>query len=214
MAQVEDVAGTTGDTFEDFGSRGTHGRRVGTQEGRVEIALDRLLRAHPQPRLIEGKAPIDPICGGPYLREELDEMGGARREVDGRHVETGQGLPGRRHRILSKLCRGEEPGPGVEELDHVRPCIDLGLQVGGHRPGQHHQSLGGIAGVEGDAEVGKLLGPPTFDQDMRAGSPALPRSRSSPPRDRGTLGRAQSSRRRGLPGAACSSPNAAICPTV
>ena len=154
---------------------------AGEQDCRVQVALDRTrgaqttvtqIRGHPGGGDVQRGLPVDSDdvrADGGHLAEQF---GGVDPEVDHRHPVGSHGVEDAlrvRGHELPVVLQGEESGPGVEELECVDTCLELGAQEGDDRGGQllHqrmpclrlgvHQRLGDAVVLRGAAfdEVGR-----------------------------------------------------------
>src|SRR5690606_8526210 len=117
VAEVEDVSSDRGATLQHLGGGGDDRVWISEEDRRVEIALHRVLAAEASPRLVDRKPPIDPVGGRADLRHRFEQMRAGWSEVDGRHVEVDERLPGGWHDVAAEHIDRNQPCPAVEQLD-------------------------------------------------------------------------------------------------
>ncbi len=108
-------------------------------EGRIQIALHGQVRSDASAGRVERHPPVDTDHVGARRGHEAEELTGAHAEKDGGHAEVRDpvedGPRGREDELLV-LVGGERTGPAVEELDRLRPGLDLGPEEGHRQGGQ------------------------------------------------------------------------------
>ena len=114
---------------EDGVGLGQQGRVVGEDDGRVEVALEDLVRQALR-GLVERDAEVDAADFGAGLGHRFEQVPGADAEVDARHGlrdarERGGGV---REHEAAVVGLGEGPGPGVEQLHGLGSGLDLDAQ--------------------------------------------------------------------------------------
>ncbi len=148
---------------------GLHGLAGGEEDGRVQVALERLARAHPADRLVQRDAPVDAHDVRARLAHQAQQLARADAEVDPRHVVGGHRLEhllrGRHHRA-PVVGRGQRAHPGVEELHGRGAGLDLHLEEGGGDAGEAVQQVGPELRVAVHQRLGVLvvLGGAALDQ--------------------------------------------------
>ena len=139
VAQVEDMAFEFRGGVEDLAGLGLHHGRRREENGRVEIALERLAGTDPAGRLVQRNAPVHPDHVGAGLAHEPEQFAGAHPEVDAGHPVGGDRVEdhGRGgHHIAAVVVGRQRAGPGVEELHRARAGLDLDLQEAPGDPGE------------------------------------------------------------------------------
>ena len=129
------------------------------QRRRVEVALDGDVVAELAASAVEIDAPVeadDVAAGGVHLGEHA---GAAPDEVDQWRAVTAQRfehLAAVRRREALVVGGREGAGPGVEELQNLGACLDLGEQVGDRGVGQqiHEPGEGGRLGEHQPLDLG------------------------------------------------------------
>src|SRR5262245_42452370 len=86
MAKVEDVPMPVGDTRQDVFGLAEHALRWTEQECRVEVALHTALESDSLPRGVDRDSPIDPNHVTTSVGNLRKDCGGARAEMDRRHL--------------------------------------------------------------------------------------------------------------------------------
>src|SRR5690606_15839376 len=151
--------------FQHVSGGGGDGGRVGEEDGRVEVALDRVAAAQTPPGFVDGQAPVDSVGGGADLGHHLQQVGGGRSEVDGGHVEVGQGGAGGGYDVAAVHIHRQGARPAVEQLDDIGARLHLHPQITAGRFGQPAERGVHAGRVEGAPELREVAGSGSFEEE-------------------------------------------------
>ena len=110
---------------------------VGHQRQRVQVPLHPIFRPDQLPGVVQPQPPVDPD----HIRVRLGQQRQQRRIASGK-VDHRRAFNGADDRLdvgqheAAIVVGTKAAGPGVEQLDDLRPGPNLGVQVDRHRAGQ------------------------------------------------------------------------------
>ena len=147
VAEIEDVPWLSTVVGEDRLGTGNGDVSAGEDQRRIEVALQGDVGSEALARRADRRPPVEPDHLGAGGGHRLDEVIAADAEMDAGRIrmalgQLGEHAPGVREHELLVVSGGERAGPGVEQLERLRPGRELDVdELDSHRRQGVHQGV-------------------------------------------------------------------------